>query len=223
MTRIVVGVDESGRGALAGPLVVSAAAFAEETPRIVATWHGLRSDKTLTVGDSKGITNPAHREVLMRAIGNGAAATATIVRTSAEIDARLMHVVFAETIRLVISRCLEKLVASSWLSRKDDCIVMVDGDTPLPTDIPCQMRAIPDGDKTVWQIGAASLVAKVTRDALMDSIHKTYPEWEFDKHRGYPTPRHKALLKQLDLTPVHRRTFKPVAEAKGLPPGFEPM
>lgn len=221
MTRIVVGVDEAGRGALAGPLVVTAAAFAEETPRIVATWHGLRGDKTLVVGDSKGINNPAHREALKRAVDSGALAVATVTRTSTEIDARLMHVVFPETIRLAISRCLEKLVATGRLRQKDDCVIMVDGDTPLPTDIPCEMHAVPDGDKMVWQIGAASVVAKVTRDTLMDALHEKYPDWEFDKHRGYPTPRHKVLLKKLDLTPAHRRTFRPVAEAKGLPPGFE--
>ncbi len=73
----------------------------------------------------------------------------------------------------------------------------------------------------MWQIGAASVVAKVYRDKRMAELHERYPEWGFDKHKGYPTPKHKALLGDLEATPIHRRTFKPVAEAQGMPPGFE--
>jgi ribonuclease HII len=219
--RIIIGVDEAGRGALAGPLVVCAAAFQVDTPVVTAMYKSLRGEKVVVAGDSKSFSNPLHREVLDPVIRESAMAVAVIERSAKEIDERLMYVVFPEALRLAIARVIERLVQLGHGDVANDYVVKIDGEIPRPEGIPCVVHSIPDGDKKIWQIGAASIVAKVHRDHRMDELHAAYPEWGFDTHRGYPTPAHKKLIKTLELTPIHRRTFRPVAEAKGLPPGFE--
>ena len=221
MAQYIIGIDEAGRGALAGPLVVCATAFHCETPVVTATYHGLRGDRTIVAGDSKAFTNTLHREVLDKEIRKTALAVSTIEYSAQEIDARLMHVVFPTALRLVIARVTENLVQRGFGNGANDYIVKLDGEMPPLSDIPCIIHAIPDGDKKIWQIGAASIVAKVYRDRRMDELHQLYPAWGFDTHRGYPTAEHKKLLKVLNTTPIHRRTFRPVAEARGMPPGFE--
>jgi len=218
---IVIGVDEAGRGALAGPLVVCATAFHCDTPIVTTTYHGLRGDRTIAAGDSKSFTNTLYREVLDTAIRKIAVAISIIEYSAQEIDTRLMHVVFPEALRLAIARITENLVQRGFGGGVDGYVVKLDGEMPPLSNIPCTVHAIPDGDKKIWQIGAASIVAKVYRDRRMDELHQLYPAWGFDTHRGYPTTEHKKLLKVLDTTTVHRRTFRPVAEAHGMPPGFE--
>lgn len=218
---IIIGVDETGRGALAGPLVVCAAAFHDPTPIVTATYRGLRGDKKLRVGDSKSFSNPAHREVLNRSIRASAAAVAVVEQSARQIDERLMFVVYPETLRLAIARVIEELVRKGYRDTVKGFVVKLDGETPRPPGVPCAVHSVPGGDKTIWQISAASIVAKVYRDARMAEMHERYPDWGFNQHRGYPTPNHKALLKVLEPTPIHRRTFRPVAEARGMPPGFE--
>jgi ribonuclease HII len=188
---------------------------------VSATYRGLRGDHIVVAGDSKSFSNPVHREVLDVAIREVALGVAVVERSAKEIDDRLMHVVFTEALRLAIARVMEQLVAAGHGDVVNDYVVKIDGEIPRPAGIPCAVHSIPDGDKKVWQIGAASIVAKVLRDQRMDELHKLYPEWGFDKHRGYPTPGHKKLLKTLETTTAHRRTFRPVAEARGLPVGFE--
>jgi len=218
---IIIGVDETGRGALAGPLVVCAAAFHSHTPRVTATYRGIRGDKDLVVGDSKAYSNPKHREVLDRAVRASVASIAVVERSAKQIDERLMYVVYPETLRLAIARVMEQLVNEGYSNVVNGYVVKLDGDTPRPPGIPCPVHSVPGGDKKIWQIGAASVVAKVYRDERMRVMHELYPEWGFDKNKGYPTPKHKDMLEELEATPIHRRTFRPVAEAQGMPPGFE--
>ena len=218
---IIIGVDESGRGSLAGPLVVCAVAFLREEQPVTAAYHSLRGDKVVTAGDSKSFSNPVHREVLDQAIRSVALGYTVIERSASEIDARLMFHVFPESLHLAISRLLEQLLAKGFSKNPQDYLVMVDGDVPLPQGLGCPMRAVIDGDKLVWQIGAASIVAKVACDAKMVALHEQYPKYDFAKNKGYPVHAHKKVLKALGPSPVHRKTFRPVAEALGLPPGFE--
>lgn len=219
MTKYVVGVDESGCGALAGPLVVVAVAFPVDAERVTATWKGVRSDKTLVAGDSKGIKDAAQRAVLAEAIRTAASAVSTIERQPHEIDARLFGVVFPEAIRLAASRCVEALAVLEPALRPEDILVLVDGDVEKP-DIPCPVQCIADGDKLDWRIGAASVLAKVRHDFWVDHMHECYPKWGFDSHRGYPTKAHKALLAKKGPTEAHRKSFKPVMavlpRAKGI-------
>lgn len=222
LSKYIIGVDEAGRGALAGPLVVAAAAFLREAPVVTATWRGVRSDKTLTVNDSKTFANPDHRSVLAQAVREQSALVCVLERTAKEIDARLMFTVFPETIKLVISRTVERLRAQDpSADEAGDYLVMLDGEFDVPANMPCPVQAIVRGDKQIWQIGAASVLAKVFRDERMLALHERYPDYGFDQHKGYPVPAHKKLLKQHGPSAVHRRTFKPVAEVNGLPEGFE--
>lgn len=209
--KYIVGVDESGCGALAGPIVVCAVAFPVDAQRVTTTWKGVRGDKTLTAGDSKGIKDPAHRAALEEAVKLASPAYAVIERSSAEIDARLLHVVFPEAIMLAASRCLERLKSIDTTLLASDVLVLVDGDVEKP-DLPCHVRCIPDGDKIEWQIGAASILAKATHDRRIDELHKEYPNWGFDRSRCYPTKEHKAFLVERGPIPVHRKSYRPVRE-----------
>lgn len=221
MTKVIIGVDEVGCGALAGPLVVAAAAFSGMAECVTAMFRGVRGEKTLTVGDSKSIKDENHRAVLARAVEDKALATCIIERTNKEIDARLLSVVFPETVGLVIARVLEELQHKGVGEVPSDYLVLIDGDIRVPPNIPCPYRTIVDGDKKIWQIGAASIIAKVKRDTRMLQLHEKYPLYGFDKNKGYPVPAHKKLLATHGPSAVHRRSFRPVAESQGLPEGFE--
>lgn len=208
MTKYVVGVDEAGCGALAGPLVVAAVAFPADADRVTAIWKGVHADKHLVVGDSKGIKNAAHRAALSIGVLQTCSSMAIIERSAKEIDARLFGTVFPEAIALAAARCIEKLKVTENVEAKD-ILVLIDGDLQKP-DLPCQVKCIPDGDKTDWRIGAASIVAKARHDQHMEELHAQYPRWAFDQHHGYPTKKHKELLAERGPTEAHRRSFKPV-------------
>jgi ribonuclease HII len=220
--KVIIGVDEAGRGALAGPLVVAATAFPVGTPRVTATWRGVRGESIIKVGDSKTLT-PERRGLLDRAIREATQAVAVIESDVAEIDSRLISVVFPEATRLVVARTVERAISLGMGRIPSDFLILLDGVLRLPANMfPCPVKEIPGGDKLSWQIGAASIVAKVRQDAVMDALHKDYSRWGFDKHRGYPTAAHKALLREMKpIRGVHRHTFKPVAEARGVHPAFE--
>lgn len=221
MSKITIGVDEVGCGALAGPLVVAATAFLPGTECVTAVYQGLRGDKVLTVADSKSFKNENHRSVLAKAITDKALAMCIIERTSKEIDARLLYTVFPETIGLVIVRVVEELFHRKLIQAPTDVDVLIDGDIRVPENLPYTYRTIIDGDKKVWQIGAASIVAKVRRDERMEQLAEKYPDYEFEKNKGYPVPTHKKLLAKHGPSPVHRKTFRPVLEMLPLPEGFE--
>ena len=221
--RYIIGVDEVGCGAIAGPLVVAAVAFRADAPRVMAEWRGVRGVKMLAVDDSKKIKAPEQRAVLDVAIRAATVASAVIERSATEIDARLLREVFPEALRLAIQRCAEQLamVLGSFSLRKDELLVLVDGDLERP-DVPCPVRMIPGGDAIDWRIGAASIVAKACHDRYMSRIANEYPAWSFDKHRGYPTPKHLDQLHRDGLLDqVHRKTFGPVRASRGPIPGME--
>lgn len=214
-------MDEVGKGALAGPLVVAAVAFPADAIKVRTVYRGPRGDRPLSAGDSKKVKNPAQRAALDLAIRESCASLAVVERSPAEIDARLMRAVFPETVRLAVARCLEKLVAANVGLLPREVLVLIDGDLERP-DVPCPIRTMPGGDALDWRIGAASLVAKVYHDRCVDRLVESHPEWSFDKHRGYPTVTHKALLAAMGpLDGVHRRSFAPVRAARGPSPGME--
>ena len=176
---VVVGVDEVGRGSVAGPLTVAAVALPAE-PRI---W-GLNDSKKLT---------PSRRELLSARIGEVADAVGIAHVEPAVIDSRGM----ATALRLAV----QQAVADTGLD--PDCVLM-DGN-PLHA-LPCE-RNVVHGDALVASIAAASIVAKVTRDELMSSLAEEYPEYHFAESKGYASPEHIAAIKRFGLSPVHRVSF----------------
>jgi ribonuclease HII len=195
-TDRLCGVDEAGRGPLAGP--VYAAAVILDPARPIA---GLRDSKKLS---------PARRDQLADAIRRDALSWAIAQASESEIDS--LNILHASM--LAMSRAIEALYQRPALA-------LIDGNRCPVIDIEC--LAIIAGDDRVAAISAASILAKTARDAAMLQLHQDYPCYAFDQHKGYPTALHLARLRQHGVSPVHRRSFGPVrnqldaqaAEAKG--------
>lgn len=179
----VCGADEAGRGPLAGPVVAAAVIL---DPR--AAIDGLRDSKTLSA---------ARRETLAAAIRTRAIACAVGVASVEEIDA--LNILEASL--LAMRRAIEALDPPASYA-------LIDGNRLPRLAIPA--RAIVGGDGTEPAICAASIVAKVHRDALMRSLDALHPGYGFAEHFGYPTPQHLRRLRELGPSRVHRRSFAPV-------------
>jgi len=176
----VAGVDEAGRGALVGPVVACA----------VVLPQGLVIEG---VNDSKKIP-PARRAELATRIKKEALAYAF----------GIVDVDVIEEINILQAALLAMRQAVESLTTKPQ-VVLVDGNK-LPK-LSCTAHAIKQGDSASHLIAAASILAKVERDAIMQKLHEEYPMYGFDKHKGYGTVLHKAMLKEHGLCPYHRKTF----------------
>jgi ribonuclease HII len=183
---LVAGVDEAGRGPLAGPVVVAAVIL--DPARPIA---GLDDSKRL---------NERRREALFPLIRQRALAWAVVEVQADEID----RVNILQATLLGMSRAVERLSVRPGLA-------LVDGNR-LP-ELPCPARAIVGGDGLEAAISAASILAKVTRDHLMLEWHRRYPRYGFDRHKGYPTPEHLESLARHGPCEIHRRSFAPVRAA----------
>jgi len=180
--HLVAGVDEVGRGPLAGDVVAAAVILNYPTP------EGVTDSKMLT---------PERREELAARIRDEAACWALGRATVAEIDE--MNILQASLL------AMHRAVAALTIQRS---MVLVDGNR-LPV-WPYEARAIVKGDLTEPAIGAASILAKVQRDGEMLALNEHYPGYGFDRHKGYPTKAHLAALEHLGVCPAHRRSFGPV-------------
>ena len=180
--QLVAGVDEVGRGPLAGDVVAAAVILTDSPP------EGVTDSKMLT---------PERREALAERIRDEAVSWALGRATVAEIDE--LNILQASL--LAMRRAVEALPIQPSL-------VLVDGNR-LPR-WPYEARAIVKGDLTEPSIGAASILAKVQRDSEMLALHEHYPAYGFDRHKGYPTKAHLAALETAGISPVHRRSFGPV-------------
>ncbi len=186
-TRLLVaGVDEAGRGPLAGPVVAAAVIL-----RPGVTIEGLKDSKQLT---------PARRETLALEIRERAVAFALGSAEVAEIDA--LNILRASL--LAMSRAVAALATAP-------SEVLVDGNH-LP-ELRCQARAVIGGDRRIPAVSAASILAKVARDAIMADLDRRYPQYGFARHKGYATAVHRQALKTHGPCAVHRLSFAPVREA----------
>ncbi len=181
--RIVAGVDEAGRGCLAGPVVAGAVILDENRPI-----HGLRDSKTLS---------EKRRNELFEQIREKALAYSVGITGAAEIDR--INILQASLL------AMEKAVLA--LRKKPDR-VLIDGNSK--TSLKIEQKAIVKGDSKCASIAAASIVAKVTRDRIMTEIEKEYPGYGFSRHKGYPTKEHFGALRNLGPCPIHRKSFKGV-------------
>jgi ribonuclease HII len=183
---LTAGVDEAGRGPLAGPVFAAAVILDPARPL-----HGLRDSKTLS---------PATRERLALRIREDALAWSVAWADAEEIDAldilRATH--------LAMRRALIGL-------RTRPAFVRVDGNRMPPlADLGLEGEAIVKGDSLVPAISAASILAKCARDALVETLDRHYPGYRFGEHKGYPTSAHLLALQEQGASPVHRRSFAPV-------------
>lgn len=184
---LTAGVDEAGRGPLAGPVVAAAVILHPQRPI-----RGLADSKKLSA---------YRREALFKIIKAEAQAHGVGLATVAEIDSlNIYHATL-----LAMQRAVAALPETPEL-------VLVDGNT-CP-ELPCAARAIVQGDATEPAISAASILAKVTRDRLMDMLAEEWPMYGFAQHKGYPTRVHLAALAQHGASPVHRLSFAPVAAVR---------
>ena len=188
----VIGVDEAGRGPLCGPVVAGAALLATPNPI-----EGLACSKTLSA---------AKREVLADLIEKQAPACAIALATVEEIDQ--LNILQASL--LAMWRAVDLVVQQAGLM-PEQCLIAVDGNK-LPK-WPYKAIAVVKGDAKIPAISAGSILAKVARDEWCKTHAVQYPQYEFNVHMGYPTPRHMALLLEHGATPVHRKSFRPVREA----------
>ncbi|MFM8354259.1 MAG: ribonuclease HII [Gammaproteobacteria bacterium] len=184
MTGLIAGVDEAGRGPLAGPVVAAAVILDPAQP--IA---GLADSKTLSA---------RRREALAAQIRAQASGWSVVFVDAAEIDAC--------NILEATLRAMTRAVAA--LAPAPDR-VLVDGNR-LPK-LPMPAEAIVRGDARVPAISAASILAKVARDAWMTTAALAFPGYGFEIHKGYPTRAHRDALARLGVTPLHRRSFAPVA------------
>ena len=188
---LLAGVDEAGRGPLAGPVVAAAVILDELNP--IA---GLADSKKLTA---------RQREALFDEIRAKALCCSIALASVEEIDElNILHATM-----LAMRRAVEGL-------RLKPSLVQVDGNRVPPLQVPAQ--AIVKGDAKVKAISAASILAKVHRDRLCDELHQAHPQYGFDGHKGYPTADHLAALREHGATPHHRRSFGPVKVVLGLVP-----
>ena len=182
---VVCGVDEAGRGPLAGPVMAAAVILDRSQPI-----EGLADSKQLS--ESK-------RDELATLIRSRARAWAVAWATVDEIDT--LNILQATL--LAMSRAVTGLRVAPEL-------VLVDG-VQCPR-LNCRSRAVVRGDASVPEISAASILAKVARDAEMLNLHQRHPQYGFDRHKGYPTAAHLAALRTHGASQVHRRSFGPVRD-----------
>jgi ribonuclease HII len=190
----LAGVDEAGRGPLAGAVFAAAVMLDSAKPI-----DGLADSKAL---------NAKQRERLAETIRERALAWAIASATAAEIDRiNILQATLLAMRRAIDALSLRAVPAEVW----------IDGNrTPVGLAVPC--RAIVKGDATVPAISAASILAKTARDAALLELHQRYPGYGFAAHKGYPTAAHMAALDRLGPCPEHRRSFAPVRRAlAGMP------
>jgi len=184
--RAIAGVDEAGRGPLAGPVVAAAVIL----PKGVQI-QGLDDSKKLS---------PTRRDIVFDRIVSSSAIYAVAIVDNEVID------------RINILRAsLNAMAQAAGKLKNAFDFILVDGKQIIPGLGSSQM-AIVGGDAICPCISAASVLAKVTRDRIMDHYATIYPQYAFSQHRGYPTSEHLQELREYGPTPIHRRTFRPVKE-----------
>ena len=180
--KLIAGMDEAGRGPLAGPVVVACVVMPLQ-----------KDDLIEGVNDSKKLSEKK-RDMLFDKITQKAICYSVSVVDHKTID----QINILQATKKGMKECVEKL------STKPD-IVLVDAVSNL--DIDCEMLPIIHGDALSYSIACASIVAKVTRDRMMVEFDKIYPQYNFKKHKGYGTAEHIRLLKEFGKCPIHRDTF----------------
>ena len=181
---VVAGVDEAGRGPLAGPVVAAAVVLASRR-----RWHGL--------DDSKKVDPEVRNELYARVLIEARAFSWTVIGPRAIDHANIRRA------------SLRAMCASVRKLRVAPDVVLVDGCDEIP-ELECRQHALVDGDARMLSIAAASILAKVVRDRIMERLDRVYPAYGFARHKGYATPEHLEKLGRHGPCPLHRYSFSPV-------------
>jgi len=191
---LLAGIDEAGRGPLAGPVVAACVAL-----RPGAKLPGVRDSKLMS---------PREREEALERIRAQAVATGVGVASVVEVD--------AFNIRVASLLAMRRAVEALGITPQG---LLVDGKDAIVHQSPCE--AVVDGDAKSLVVAAASVLAKVTRDAMMDAFASRFPEYRFELNKGYGTPEHLEALRRHGPCEIHRKTFRPVRELLAVQEVFE--
>jgi len=183
--RCIAGVDEAGRGSLAGPVVAAAVVLPASVD-----YAGLTDSKKLTL---------AQREHFFEVIQKSSLGFGVGVVDEETID----RINILQASLLAMQQAIEQLPVSPD-------ILLIDGRQKVDSSV--HQKTIIKGDACSWSIAAASVLAKVTRDRIMDEYHHRYPHYEFKKNKGYGTRMHRERIKEHGPCPIHRKSFKGVKE-----------
>ena len=185
---IIAGTDEAGRGPLAGPVVAAAVVLTPEQLELLLA-AGLRDSKKLT---------PKRREALFEKICR----TGVVWRAQAACARRIDRINILQASLWCMRRSVERLSVSPSL-------VLVDGSMAIP-GLSVPQKPVIKGDDRVPAIAAASVIAKVLRDRVMEAMDRIYPRYSFASHKGYPSALHKSLIAEYGPSPIHRLSFRGV-------------
>ena len=192
--QIIIGIDEAGRGPLAGPVVASAVMLTTYQFECV-----IRDSKKMTAGQR----DKAYDEILTKGfVGIGLIDSEGIDKVN--ILEATFHAM-TQAVQDLFAKMPEQDVYGTDLVKK--VCLLVDGNL-FKTTLPFAYKTIIKGDSLSLSIACASIMAKVTRDRLMEHYDMLYPEYGFMKHKGYPTVMHKEKIKEHGFSPIHRKTFK---------------
>ena len=190
---LVAGVDEVGRGPLAGPVVAAVVTLKSNFSEILKA-----NEKLLLINDSKKLSAKKREELF-----------AIIQENFFEVGIGICDHEIIDRVNILQATFLAMKMALGNLKNKPE-ILLVDGKFPIP-NLSLKQEAIIGGDALIFSIAASSIIAKVTRDRIMDEMDKKYPQYGFINHKGYGTKEHLEALKKYGPCPIHRKTFKPIS------------
>lgn len=192
----VAGVDEAGRGPLLGPVAISAVVLDPAQP-------------IAGLADSKKLSEKKRLALYEQIISHALAYTVLFVSAKKIDDINILQATLLGMQQSVLRLPPMTAHAASTLPNMPLKNVLIDGNKTVPLPIPCE--AVVGGDAIHAEISAASILAKVTRDAYMHWLHEQHPHFGIDKHKGYPTKLHKQMLETHGILAEHRRSFKPIS------------
>ena len=187
--KCVAGLDEAGRGPLAGPVIAAALTIEDE-----------ENKRKLKIRDSKKLS-PKVRETIYKALSRQQTVKWGTGRVSEKVIDRIN---ILEATKLAMIRAVGNL--SKKLKKNKIDFLILDGNFKI--DLPIQQKSIIKADEKFFSCSFASIIAKVTRDRIMERYHKKYPQYGFDKHKGYPTKLHFKMIRKYGLCKIHRKSFK---------------
>jgi len=198
--RVIVGLDESGRGALAGPVVAAAVMIKKSKIKNLKILKQIKDSKKLT---------PKQRKNLYKILINSDLIEWGIGKVGPRVIDRIN---ILEATKLAMKRAVRNLKSKVKSQKSKIDFLILDGNFKINSSL--LQKSVIKGDGKIVSCAVASILAKVTRDEAMQRYHKKYPQYGFDKHKGYPTRYHKKMLKKYGPCKIHRKSFKPLISLK---------